>query len=169
MNAIRNTQYAIRKFQVKNSSSGIIFLLFAFCILHSFGCTMISKRDKAGGVPGMLEPQAISKFADIPVPMGFKLLPNESYAFESSGIRVGVLKYQGKADPDRVINFYREQMPMYNWSLLNVIEYGERLMNFDREGETCIIRLLSRGRTLYIVASVGPKPQISKKSTRPVK
>ena len=147
----------------------VFLFLFALCIFYSFGCTMMPRKDKAGVAPGMLEPQAVSKFADIPVPTGFKLLPNESYAFESSGIRVGVLKYQGKADVDRVINFYREQMPMYNWHALNVIEYGESLMNFDRDNETCIIRLISRGRTLEAIISIGPKPQLPKKSTKPVK
>jgi len=155
------------KLRPKNIS--VFLILSAFCLLHSFGCTMMPKRDKAGEAPGLLEPQAVFKFADIPVPTGFKLLPNESYAFESSGIRVGVLKYQGKAEADRVINFYREQMPMYNWNLLNVIEYGERLLNFDRENETCIIRLKSRGRTLEATISIGPKPQLPKKSTRLVK
>jgi len=147
----------------------LIVLLFAFCVLNFFGCAMISKNDKAANVPGSLAPQAVSRFADIPVPAGFKLLIQDSYAFESAGVRVGVLKYQGKTELERVMNFYKEQMPMYNWAFLNIIEYGESLMNFDREGETCIIKLLSRGRTVYITISVGPKSPLPKRSSKPVK
>lgn len=142
--------------------------IFTFLILNFIGCAAISK-DKPVTSPTLLEPQALLKFADLPVPVGFKLLTNESYSFESSGIRVAVLKYQGKADVDRVINFYKEQMPIYNWSLLNIVEYGQRLLNFDRETETCIVSLLPKGSTVFITITLGPKSQITKKSSKPVK
>jgi hypothetical protein len=114
----------------------------------------------------MLEPQAVFRFPDIPVPMGFKLVNQETYSFEGAGVRVGVLKYKGRAQAHSVINFYKEQMPMYNWRLLNVIEYGERLMNFDREDEICNIKLVSHGSALYVTVSVGPKTQAPRKSSR---
>jgi len=120
--------------------------------------------------PALLEPQPTTKFSDVPVPVGFKFIPAESYAFESLGVRVGVLKYRGKTDPDRVINFYKEQMPMYSWNTLNIIEFGERMLNFERDNETCIINLISRGSTVDAIITVGPKAQQSaKRNTKPVK
>jgi len=136
-----------------------------------FGCAQFSKKDEGlSRNSSLLEPSSILKFSDVPVPVGFKSLPQNSYSFESSGVRVGVLKYQGKANPDQVVNFYKEQMPMYNWVLLNVVEYGERLMNFERETESCIINLASKGSTTILTVSVGPKAQIQpKKPKQPVK
>ncbi len=121
--------------------------------------------------PKLLEPQALLKFADVPVPAGFKPLAKDSYSFEASGVRVGMLKYQGKANADLVVNFYKEQMAMYNWSLLNVVEYGERLMNFDRPSETCIINILPKGSTVILTITIGPKSQQIQtiKLERPVK
>lgn len=148
-----------------------IFVLafISFLALTLSGCALFSKKDKEIGSPALLEPQAVLKFTDIPVPVGFKLLPQNSYSFENSGMRVAVLKYRGKANPDQVVNFYKEQMPMYNWTLLNIIEYGDRLMNFDRESETCIISLSARGNTVDITASLGPKPQVTRKPKQPIK
>ena len=104
------------------------------------------------------------------MPAGFKLLPQESYSFENSGMRVALLKYQGKASIDQVVNFYKEQMAMYNWNLLNIIEYGERLLNFERENESCIINLSPRGSSIVMSISLGPKSQgISKKAKEPIK
>jgi hypothetical protein len=141
--------------------------LFLAVIFLLTGCTAFSKKDKSS--TGVLEPQALAKFADVPVPAGFKILPEESYSFESSGVRVGVLKYRGKANVEQVENFYKEQMPMYNWNFLNVVEYGERLLNFDRESETCIISLLSKGSQVNITITLGPKSQMRKKSDKPLK
>jgi hypothetical protein len=85
-------------------------------------------------------------------------------------MRVGLLKYEGKASPDQVVNFYKEQMAMYNWNLLNVVEYGQRLLNFDRETETCIISLTPRGNNSVITITLGPKTQqVPKKAQKPIK
>jgi hypothetical protein len=146
------------------------FILCLVSILLS-GCASASSKNKQMAPSSLLEPQATVKFLDIPVPIGFKFLPKDSYSFESSGVRVGVLKYQGKAEnPELVINFYKEQMPMYSWVLLNVIEYGDRLMNFERENESCIISLVPKGSNISITISLGPKSQVpSKKSYKPIK
>jgi len=149
-----------------------LFFLSAACYLLTTalsGCSTIS-NNKPTTNPNLLEPQAILKFSDIPVPVGFKSLPRESYSFESSGVRVGVLKYQGKNNPDLVVNFYKEQMPMYNWNLVNIVEYGQRLLNFERESESCIIALEQKGSTVILTISLGPKSQVAaKKAKSPVK
>ncbi len=150
----------------------VIFPLFLFIIsigLLLQGCaTTPQDNDPTLSKSAGLKSQSILKFSDVPVPVGLKSLPLESYSFESSGIRVGVLKYSGKANPDRVINFYKEQMPMYNWELVNIIEYGQRLMNFEREGESCIITMLPKGNNLTITISLGPKSQAGSRKSRQI-
>lgn len=135
-----------------------VITLFCYSVIALSGCSGLLLKDQSMINPALLEPQAAIKFSDVPVPVGFKLVPRESYSFETSGMRVGMLKYQGKIkDADQVVNFYKEQMAMYNWNLLNVVEYGQRLLNFDRENETCIINLLPKGSVLEITIAVGPK------------
>lgn len=149
-----------------------LLLLIVLCIfaLIAYGCSGLPKKDDSlSKTSNLLEPSSRVKFSDVPVPAGFQLIPQDSYSFESSGVRVGVLKYQGKADIEQVINFYKEQMPMYSWGLLNIVEYGERLMNFERENETCIISLLPKGRNITITLSLGPRPQAYKKEKAAIK
>jgi len=147
-----------------------IILILTCGVFVLSGCTTTSDKDKGILNQDLLEPQAIMKFADIPVPAGFVFRPQDSYAFESSGVRVGLLKYKGKAKIEQVATFYKDQMPIYNWNLLNIVEYGDRLLNFDRDSESCIINLLPRGRNVLITITVGPKSQIpAKKSTTPIK
>ncbi len=148
----------------------IVLLSVCLCVLVLSGCAGLSKQDKQMGNSGLLEPQATLKYNDIPVPAGFKLVAEDSYSFESAGVRVGLLKYKGKARPEQVVNFYKEQMPMYSWSLLNVIEYGQCILNFEREQESCIINMLTKGSIITLTISVGPKSQFPKKSSnKPVK
>ncbi|MFA5356079.1 MAG: hypothetical protein WC301_01550 [Candidatus Omnitrophota bacterium] len=147
-----------------------VIVIFVFGIIMLSGCAGASRKNDISKSESFLEPQAMGKFNDIPAPAGFKSIPAESYAFESSGVRVGLLRYRGKADIEKVVNFYKDQMPLYNWNLLNVVEYGERMLNFEREQETCIINLSSKGRSITITVSLGPKSVTrAKRSTTPVK
>jgi hypothetical protein len=131
---------------------GITFL--CFCILACFGCNTSPDPQYPAS---SLEPQSTYKFSDIPVPVGLKPMPQSSYSFQSAGVRVGVLQYRGKGNAEQVIAFYREQMPMYNWSLINVTEYGQRILNFERESESCIITLQPKGSSITVIISLGPK------------
>lgn len=138
-----------------------VFLLSTILV----GCTTLSNKDQSAASKP-LESQVVSRFSDMPVPTGCKLLANDSYSFESAGVRVGLLKYQGKATVERVVNFYKEQMPMYNWTLLNMTEYGECVMNFDRDTESCIINITPKGNTSFISISFGPKSQGTAKKAK---
>jgi len=143
----------------------LVIGVLLFSIITLLGCAGLTSKDKPVSNPDLLEPQAVLKFSDVPVPNGFRQL-QDSYSFESSGVRVGVLKYYGKANPDQVVNFYKEQMMMYNWNLLNVVEYGQRLMNFDRENETCVITLMPKGNDITLVITLGPKSQFPQRKSR---
>ncbi len=147
----------------------LVSLVLASFLIVLAGCAMDMQSGKATINPALLEPQANLKVSDAPVPAGFKLIPQESYAFEAAGVRVSLLKYQGKANIDQVVSCYREQMAMYNWNLLNVVEYGQRLLNFDRETETCIVSLMPKGSSVIITISIGPKAQQIKSSSKPIK
>ncbi|MBU1125302.1 MAG: hypothetical protein KKC84_04695 [Candidatus Omnitrophica bacterium] len=140
----------------------VIVIVVAIGSSGILGCAT-SNRDSKLGNATLLEPQAILKFTDIPIPVGFIPLYKDSYSFESSGVRVGVLRYQGKADVEQVVNFYKEQMPMYNWNLLNIVEYGERILNLDRDNETCIISISPKGKSVTMTITVGPKSQSFKR------
>ncbi len=134
-----------------------IVFLFTICYLLTSTLTGCSTTPEK-----RLESQAVLKLSDVPVPAGLKPLPQTSYSFDNGGMRVAVLRYQGKVDIDQVINFYKEQMPKYSWDLINIIEYGQRLLNFERENESCIITVQVAGfwnEDALLTISLGPKSQ----------
>lgn len=142
--------------------------LLLFGVLIISGCA----TSKIGIKPGLLEPQSQLRFVDIPAPRGFKFMAQASYFFENYGMRAAVLKYKGRATLDQVVNFYKEQMLLNNWNLLNIVEYGDRIMTFDRENEICTITLVPKAigwNNIVVTISVGPKSQTGKPAENPVK
>jgi len=119
-----------------------------------------SEEEVLPSLPVSLKMASNLKFEDIPVPHGFKIDQHNSFAFQTGSTRLGVLKYKGNAAADRIVAFYKEQMPVYNWNLVNIIEYGRRMLTFERAQEICIITIEpSRGRTSLFV-SVSPRSTV---------
>ncbi|TBR17024.1 hypothetical protein EPO66_03545, partial [bacterium] len=65
---------------------GFVLLVFALGIS---GCASTTSKENITKNEALLEPSALVKFVDIPVPAGFKIMPQDSYSFESAGVRVG--------------------------------------------------------------------------------
>jgi len=145
----------------------VLILLFA-CILAIEGCASAAKKDNPPINAALVEPQSSTRFSDIPVPAKFKLLSKNSYTFESGSMRVAVLRYKGWTSVDKIVNFYKEQMLMNGWSLMNIVEYGDHLLNFDREQETCTVLLSPQINGVLVNIFLGPKLQ-ARKAEKPVK
>jgi hypothetical protein len=134
----------------------ITTLIFAMCFLS--GCATTS-QSAAPAVTAALQPSAVVRFMDIPVPKGFHLLADDSYAFENAGLRMAMLRYKGAATIEQIVEFYKLQMPKYRWTLLNLVQYGQTLMNFDQENATCVISLAPKFyNNVLITISLAPKP-----------
>ena len=97
------------------------------------------------------------RFSDLAVPAGFKLIKDKSFVFQTEQTRVALLKYAGRAKLEDLVEFYREQMLLYNWQLLNVVEYGRSVLNFERAEQSCIVTIEAKGMKKIITISVAPK------------
>ena len=134
----------------------LVIILMAVAFLSGCATTGSGTRD------GDLAPQSLDvamklKFEDVPIPAGFKPIPRDSFVFENDVLRVGVLKYSGRAYADQVVKFYKDQMGLYNWRFINMVEYGRRILNFEREDQTCIILVEPAKMSTYITITVSPK------------
>ena len=133
-------------------------LLFVL-ILSLSGCVVTPQKETT--VIQGLKPQSTLSFSDVPTPAGFEILPQESFILKSEGTRAGLLKYTGEAELKDVVYFYKNRMSAYNWDLLNVVEYGDLMLNFERENESCVITLKQKGTNIEILVSLSPEPPVS--------
>ena len=139
-------------------------------ILFLAGCATFPQSQSTGDAEKnkvVLSVAPILKFEDIPIPAGFKLLDKESFAFQNDKSRVALLKYYGGQNADQVLVFYKEQMASFNWSLVNVIEYERKVMNYENSEESCIITIQPQGGKSLVTVALSPKsrPIRSEKSS----
>ena len=82
-------------------------------------------------------------FPDVPVPMGFQLVPDASEDSMTGRRRLYARHvYVGRADIYAVKNFYQDRMPQYKWHMVNDIHVaGVHDMRFEKGQESCSIRI----------------------------
>ncbi len=136
--------------------------ILSFCLIVLFlaGCVTLPQKesaDDAGKNKASLSVAPILKFEDLPTPSGFKLLDKESFAFQNDKSRVALLKYYGGQNAEQVLAFYKEQMALFNWAMVNIIEYEKKVLNYENSEESCIITIQPQGGKSMVTVALSPK------------
>lgn len=134
----------------------VIFLLMIFFGGCAGGAQTRSDEDFYEAGP-KLEASNQWRFDDIPVPAGFSMHRKDSFVFENNQTRMGAMNYIGKAKIGSLIEFYKHNMALNDWELMNSVEFGKAILNFEKNGENCIITLEKIGlRKTFITLSLSP-------------
>ena len=113
------------------------------------------RSEGQGGEPRLLETAGQLRFMDLPIPRGFKFLSSRSCDYERGFLRLCSRLYEGRASAPQVGDFFRSQMPVSNWKLVSEhFDLGERVMNFSKANETCVIRIAARGSKTRLRVSI---------------
>lgn len=80
-------------------------------------------------------------FSDLPVPQGYKLVRDQSYAYKDGQARIALLRYKGKGNIDDISWFYQQHMPEYRWEDVNIIDYDKNVQQFAKDQENALITI----------------------------
>jgi hypothetical protein len=130
-----------------------------FLIGGAYGCgDLFSYRTIREREPEKKQPIVTSyRFEDIPLPAGMTLNRKESFVYETKTTRTGLLVYEGKGEMEKLANFFKEQMPNYQWRLVSNFELHNVMLTFIKEGWSSVIYIQSQDdETKRIEIRVGP-------------
>lgn len=133
----------------------VIILLF----VGIYGCkNLFSYRTIREKEPEVKQPILTSyQFEDIPLPPGMTLNRKESFLYETRAIKTGLLIYEGRGEMEKLSNFFKEQMPKYQWRLVSNFELHNVMLTFIKEGWSSIIYILPQeGEMKRLEIRVGP-------------
>jgi len=86
----------------------------------------------------------IYRFEDIPLPPGMNFNRKESFVYETKTTKTGLLVYEGKGEMEKLANFFKEQMPNYQWRLVSNFELQNVMLTFIKEGWSSVIYILPK-------------------------
>ncbi len=133
----------------------VIVLLF----VGVYGCkNLLSYRTVREREPEVKQPISTSyRFEDIPLPPGMTLNRKESFIYETRATKTGLLIYEGRGEMEKLSNFFKQQMPKYEWRLVSNFELHNVMLTFIKEGWSSIIYILPQeGEMRRLEIRVGP-------------
>jgi hypothetical protein len=109
-------------------------------------------------------PQALERpeLRGIPVPEGFRLVPERSQSWERGGLREARCEFEGQTAPLDVKRFYDKYLPEARFTPGPwVFNNGEYTLRYQSSTEDCIVIVRSKaeliGRKTVLKIDVGPK------------
>jgi hypothetical protein len=134
--------------------SGCVLIL----VIGAQGCAdLFSAQTVREREPGLGQKVSTSyQFEDIPLPPGMVLNRKESFIYETKTTKAGLLIYEGKGEMDKLVNFFKQQMPNYQWRMVSNFELHNVMLTFMKEGWSSIIYILPQGDGNRIEIRVGP-------------
>lgn len=97
------------------------------------------------------------KFEDVPIPAGFNIMRDQSFVFQNASIRVGMMRYAGRASAEQVMTFFKAQMALYNWELQNVVEHLTSEMYFVKSDESCVVSIEPLATKTIVNVAISPR------------
>jgi hypothetical protein len=151
-------QKALSQQRVAGWARGALAVGALAACLFAASCSGLSSAGESAK-PTPLEVAAQLRFTDLPVPGGFKFLSSRSWDYERGTLRLCAHLYEGRARSADVAEFFRSQMPVSNWRLVSEhLDRGQRVMNFSKTNETCVIRIADRGMKTSLSVTIDQGP-----------
>ena len=139
----------------------LLILLVLLTGISLSGCVSEPMRRNSSGEPLTIDkPLNVAsnlKFDDVPIPAGFSIIRDQSFVFQNSAMRVGMMRYAGRASAEQALLFFKTQMALYNWDLQNVIEHIVSEMYFYKGDETCTISIEPLATKTLINIAISPR------------
>ncbi len=124
-----------------------------------YGCkNLLSSRTVTEQKPESTQAVLTSyHFDDVPLPPGMTLNRKESFLYETTATKAGLLIYEGKGEMEKLSNFFKQEMPKNGWRLVSNFELYNVMLTFIKDGWSSIIYILPQDSEMKrLETRVGP-------------
>ncbi len=167
-----------------------MLLALAAAFLLFTGCSTLQQDDEseparpASAAQG--NPQAVTEtyeesnyyydFSDILVPRELEFKGDESYVFDTSTFKAGVMNFSGRVVNEDLVNFFINNMAKDGWKMTTSLKSDKSILIFEKFNKACSIQVVKgtifskviifaveakggSGSTMQPGAVSSPKPQ----------
>lgn len=135
-------------------SGGLVLVGLAIPACQSGGNTSAVASDQAP-VATPVEHQLLK---GIPVPAGFRIIPEHSRARNLGETRVAQCEFEGSLAAGDVARFYEHYMPTARFTLgPKLFNSGEYAIRFESDTEECNVWIKPKAQKTILIIDIGPR------------
>lgn len=91
----------------------------------------------------------------IPVPKGMTRSTEKPAEISLLGFGAGQANFQGDMEPEKIVEFYKKEMPERGWQSNVNLRSGGAMLAYGKEGKTLLIGVARRGGKTDLTLTVG--------------
>lgn len=85
------------------------------------------------------------RFEDVPLPVGAKEEPEQTYVYQTDSVQVGRMVYRSKASVNELAQFFIKECPTTGWTLETVLQADGTELIFKRPGSRLRVSIRELG------------------------
>ena len=93
---------------------------------------------------------------DVSMPAGSAMDPKKSIILGNGNNAYGKIIAEVRADQVKVMEFYKENMPMQGWGLISEIQDDDVILTFQKPTRIAVVQI-ERGRRTEVIITVTPR------------
>ena len=142
MNSEKSSMTAITRRAMPSSKSTALTGLIAFLVIVASGCGGSYDETIAG--------------VAIPVPKGMTRSSEKPAEISLLGFGAGQASFQGTMETDKIVDFYKKEMPARGWQANMNLRSGGAMLAYSKEGKTLLIGVGKQdGKTILSLTVAG--------------
>ncbi|MBF92046.1 MAG: hypothetical protein CMP34_04480 [Rickettsiales bacterium] len=118
----------------------IFFLLFISILINSCAGDKLVPIKGPDGDPGT--ELNFAQFDDIPIPMGSKLIKDDSIIISKQNGWLGRLVFDNGDNQLEIFDFFRNELPKFGWKKLSEIRSERSLLNYSNNSRLASIQII---------------------------
>ena len=91
----------------------------------------------------------------IPVPTEMKRTGEKPAEMSLLGFGAGHATFQGNLDPEKIVDFYKKELPGRGWQSSMNLRSGGAMLAYSKEGKTLLIGVGRQGEMTELMLTVG--------------
>ena len=95
----------------------------------------------------------------VPIPVGMSKSGEKGVELSLPGFGGGQASYQGDIDPDKVIEFYKKEMPARGWKPGGGVVSQRGMLTYAQEGKSVVVMVAKNNRGTDMTITVGASKQ----------
>jgi hypothetical protein len=125
----------------KTGSLALIAVLFLFAQWSLTGCAYFSSKEGGTASSETALRASFSGFEDVVIPSDISVNKKKSQVYSAGKVKVGLLTFEGRVEPDSLADFFQNNLPRSGWKLMTSLKDREHTLIFLKDDRVCLITI----------------------------
>ena len=130
----------------------VLFFLAQWTLI---GCASLSPKEGGTASSETALKASFSGFEDVLIPSDISVDRKKSQVYSAGKVKVGLLTFNGRVEPDSLADFFQNNLPRNGWKLMTSLKDRDHTLIFLKDDRVCVITISETWFTSVCEVRVG--------------